>query len=106
MATTDRAALFCIDNSLHTRFEMLGKARVYEIGEAPTRAEALAVGPCHGVVERCVRVAIGAFDGNCPQHIIPQFSLPEIDLITAVLRRRIGQLERERARARDPDRGP
>ena len=47
--------------------------------------------------ERIFRLRLEAFDWNCPQHITPRFTEPEIATVIQPLRGRVEQLERENA---------
>jgi predicted pyridoxine 5'-phosphate oxidase superfamily flavin-nucleotide-binding protein len=83
----DRVALFFMDYPNRSRLKLFGRA-------AALPAEG-AAGP--GRVERIVRIAVEGFDWNCPQHIVPRFTLEEIERAVAPLRARIAALEAERA---------
>jgi ATP-dependent RNA circularization protein (DNA/RNA ligase family) len=50
--------------------------------------------------ERIFRLRLQAFDWNCPQHITPRFTEPQIATVVQPLRERVEQLERENAALR------
>jgi hypothetical protein len=44
-------------------------------------------------VERFILITVEAFDWNCSQHIIPRFTLSEIEKLVAPLNPRVAELE-------------
>ncbi len=74
--------------------------RVFETSERPDLARLLAVDGYKARVDRLVVVALEAFDWNCPQHITPRFTIPEIEALVEPLQARIAELE-ARLKARD-----
>lgn len=88
----DRVALFFMDYRNQARLKILGHAQLVPVEDAKT-LERLAVPGYRARVERGFLVRIEGFDWNCPQHITPRFTLPEIEEATAPLHRRIKELE-------------
>ena len=97
LATDDRIAMILVDYPARARLKLLGRVRVIEVGERPWLAEPGLAAP-DARIERGLEIAVEAFDWNCPQHITPRFTLPEIDEAVAPLRARIAALEAELAR--------
>ena len=92
LAGDDRVSLFFMDYPHRTRLKVLGRARVAGADD-PALKDSLAVPGYRGLPERAVLIHVEAFDWNCPQHITPRFTLPEIEAATAPLRARIEELE-------------
>ncbi|MCE9637021.1 MAG: hypothetical protein K8T90_15055 [Planctomycetes bacterium] len=44
-----------------------------------------------------MKIKVEAFDWNCPQHITPRYTLPDIEEMTAPVLRRIAELEAQLA---------
>jgi predicted pyridoxine 5'-phosphate oxidase superfamily flavin-nucleotide-binding protein len=82
LAGIDRVSLFFMDYANRTRLKLFGRAEI-----VPAAAEG------KPRAERVIRVHVEGFDWNCPQHITPRFTLPEIEQAVAPLRARIAELE-------------
>lgn len=96
----DRVALFLMDYPGRQRLKIDGRARFSPAGEDPEFAARLAPpGVPALAVERIVRIAVTAFDWNCPKYITPRFTAAEVAEVVAPLRARIAELE---ARLRSP----
>ena len=81
----DRVALFFMDYPNRQRLKLLGRVRLVAPEESGVLAE-LEVGDYRGRVERGFVIDVEAFDWNCPQHITPRYTQPEVDeLITPLL---------------------
>ena len=57
--------------------------------DRPELAAELTVPGYRAIVEQAVVVTVVAFDWNCPQHITPRFSEPELEEILAPIRARL-----------------
>lgn len=77
LETDDRVSLFLMDYPNRRRLKILGRARALPLQEAPWAAEAGA--------ERAIRIAVEAFDWNCPKFITPRFTEDEISTAMAPL---------------------
>ncbi|GJE42689.1 pyridoxamine 5'-phosphate oxidase family protein [Methylobacterium soli] len=93
LAADDRVAMIFVDYPNRRRLKVLGRLRMLEPGEAPDLAERFGVAAYRARTERLAVVTVEAFDWNCPQHITPRFSLPEIEAAVAPLHARIAELE-------------
>ncbi len=98
----DRAALFLMDYANRLRLKLLGRMRVYDLGDAPPELVFEVELPDYRArIERVIAIEVEAFDWNCPQHITPRFTEEEVRAAVQPLRERIAALEAELARARD-----
>jgi predicted pyridoxine 5'-phosphate oxidase superfamily flavin-nucleotide-binding protein len=96
----DRVALFLMDYPGRQRLKIDGRARFSPAGEDLAFAARLTPpGVPARAVERIVRIAVTAFDWNCPKYITPRFTAAEVAEVVAPLRARIAELE---ARLRGP----
>jgi hypothetical protein len=93
----DRVALIFMDYANRRRLKVLGHARGASAGEDAQLAEQLHVSGYKATLEGAVVVRVAAFDWNCPQHITPRFTVPEVEAAIAhvahPLRARIAELE-------------
>lgn len=96
-----RVALLLMDYPARQRLKILGRATVVEADADPALAATLAPARRGARVERLVRIAVEAWDWNCPQHITPRYTVDEVEALAAPLRARIDELERALA-ARPP----
>jgi predicted pyridoxine 5'-phosphate oxidase superfamily flavin-nucleotide-binding protein len=79
VSTDDRVSLFLMDYARQLRLKLLGRMRVYDLGEAPPElAFGVELPGYPARIERVAVVAIVAFDWNCPQHITPRFTAAEL----------------------------
>lgn len=99
VATNDRVALFLMDYPQQMRLKLLGRMRMYDLGDAPPEVVFGVELPGYTArVERVAVIELAAFDWNCPQHITPRFSEGEIRASVQSLLDRIAALEAELAR--------
>ena len=94
-AGNDRIALFLMDYPGRTRLKIMGHARVLDAREEPAVAAQVVPDPgLRAKTERLFIVEVVSFDWNCPQHIIPRYTLEEVEAgIVEPLRARIAELE-------------
>lgn len=90
----DRVSLFFMDYPRRARLKMLGRVTVTE---DPAQLSRLALPDYRAKPERGMLITIDAFDWNCPQHITPRFTEPEIAQAVAPLHARIKELEAQLA---------
>lgn len=93
LAANDRVALLLMDYPRRERLKILGRARVEEARHDPALHDKTAVPNMHTKVERVIVIDVVSFDWNCPQHIIPRYSLDEIERLVSPLKARIAELE-------------
>jgi uncharacterized protein len=103
VAADDRVALILVDYPNRSRLKILAHMEARDIREEPELAERLIVPGYKGKPERAFLLRLESFDWNCPQHITPRFTVPEIESALSPLHERIATLEAEnqmlRARA-------
>jgi predicted pyridoxine 5'-phosphate oxidase superfamily flavin-nucleotide-binding protein len=95
LATNDRVALFLMDYPSRTRLKIFAHAKTIERADDPAFVDSLAVPGYDARIERAIVFALEGFDWNCPQHITPRYTAEEVNALTAPLRDRIAELERE-----------
>ena len=97
LAENDKAYLFLMDYANRRRIKIWGRARVVE-DDADLLAQL--VDPDYKAQpEQAIVFTIEAWDVNCPQHITPRYTEPQIAHIVAPLQARIEQLESQLAAA-------
>ena len=94
VAGDGRVALLLMDYPNRQRLKILGRATFVDAASDPALLATLAPAATRGRVERLVRIAVEAWDWNCPQHITPRYTLDEVEALAAPLRERIAELER------------
>jgi uncharacterized protein len=92
LRTNDRVSVLLLDQAAQARLKLLGRARVVEAAEDRKLLVKLAP-TAEGRVERAIVIQVGAFDWNCPQHIVPRYTAEEIEAAVEPLRARIRELE-------------
>lgn len=91
VAADSRVSLFLMDYAQRVRLKILGRATVLDAREHPAQVAAIAgPGP---KAERLFQIDVVSFDWNCPQHITPRYTAPEVEAAVAGLRARIKELE-------------
>jgi predicted pyridoxine 5'-phosphate oxidase superfamily flavin-nucleotide-binding protein len=88
----DRASMFFMDYPNKTRLKLLGRVKLIDLDDQETLGK-LEAPNCRARVERGFLINVEAFDWNCSQHITERFTLAEIEMMVAPLRRRIAELE-------------
>jgi len=86
IAGDERVSLFFMDYPNRLRLKVFGRARTLDARDAPDVVAELAVPGYRAIVEQVVVVTVVAFDWNCPQHITPRYSEPELEEILAPIR--------------------
>ena len=89
-----------MDYAHRRRLKIFGRMRIADAADDPALAARLAVAGYPGRVERLVRIAVEAFDWNCPQHITPRFTQAELDVALVPVRDELAALRRENERLR------
>jgi hypothetical protein len=88
-----------MDYPQQTRLKLLGRMRIYDLGDAPPEIVFEVELPDYPArIERVAVIEVAAFDWNCPQHITPRFSAAEVRGAVQPLHDRIAALEAELAR--------
>lgn len=97
LAGEDRASLILMDYPQRTRLKVYAHVRIVAPDADAKLAEAVAIPGYKARIERIFVLHLDAFDWNCPQHITPRFTEPQIDEAVRPMRERLAQLERENA---------
>ncbi|TAK87673.1 MAG: pyridoxamine 5'-phosphate oxidase family protein [Betaproteobacteria bacterium] len=74
----NRAALILMDYPNRRRLKIYATIEARNAAETPELIATLADPGYPAVVERAMVLHVGAFDWNCPQHIIPRYTLEEM----------------------------
>jgi len=88
-----RVALLLMDYPARRRLKILGRASFADVGSDARLSSILSVPALPGRVERVVRIAVEAWDWNCPQHITPRYSAEELEQAVSPLLARVAELE-------------
>ncbi len=91
LSENDKAYFFLMDYANRRRIKIWGRARV--VVDDPKLLERLADAGYEAVPEQAVVFEIEAWDVNCPQHITPRYTEPEVGSLVAPLQARIADLE-------------
>ena len=95
LATNNNIALIMVDYPSKTRLKILAKAEIVELKDDPALYKALDLNEYKFRPERMMILHIEAYDWNCPQHIIPRYTVEDIEEAFATERNRIAALESE-----------
>jgi len=95
VSTNDRVALILVDYPHQARLKILGHAEVLEGDTAKQWIEKLADADYAAVAERIFIIHVAAFDWNCPQHISPRFTVPELREVLGPVEQRVETLQAE-----------
>ena len=79
MATNNNVSLIMIDYPSKTRLKIFAKAEVVKLKDNPELYEVLDLKEYKFRPERMIVFNIEAYDWNCPQHIIPRYTVNEIN---------------------------
>ncbi|MEV0900663.1 pyridoxamine 5'-phosphate oxidase family protein [Actinoplanes sp. NPDC049802] len=97
LRSSPRVSLFLMDYAHRRRLKILGTAAVTDIrdGVPAHLADRLGTHTTTGTVERLITVDVHSYDWNCPQHITPRWSEPELHGALAPVRERLDRLQAE-----------
>jgi len=79
MATNTNVSLIMIDYPTRTRLKIFARAEVIELKDNPELYESLDLNDYKFRAERMMIFHIEAYDWNCPQHIIPRYTVDDIN---------------------------
>ena len=83
MATNNNVSLIMIDYPTRTRLKIFAKAEIVELKDNPELYDSLDLNDYKFRAERMMIFHIEAYDWNCPQHITPRYTQPEVDKMMA-----------------------
>jgi len=95
IATNNNVSLIMVDYPARTRLKILAKATIVELKDDPDLYALLDLPGYKFRPERMFVLTIEAYDWNCPQHIIPRYTVEEIKEIFDAQISRIEALEAE-----------
>jgi predicted pyridoxine 5'-phosphate oxidase superfamily flavin-nucleotide-binding protein len=95
IAADDRVALILVDYPNRARLKILAHMEARDLKADPELAQRLIVPGYKAVPERAFILKLEAFDWNCPQHITPRFTGPEIAAFVTPLQAQLAALEAE-----------
>lgn len=94
-ATNNKVALIMMDYPARSRLKIFAKAEIIELQDNPELLSRLDLGDYQYRPERMMIFHIEAYDWNCPQHIVPRFTIDEIQKALQPQLNKIEQLEKE-----------
>lgn len=94
-ATNNNVALIMMDYPARARLKIFAKAEIIELKDNPELLSKFDLGDYQYRPERMMLFHIEAYDWNCPQHIIPRFTVDEIEKALKPQLIKIEQLEKE-----------
>lgn len=97
----DRVALIMMDYPRQARLKILAHAERLPLDADPALSARVVDPDGRAKPERIFRLRLAAFDWNCPQHITPRFTEPEIAHAVQPLRDQLKGLEAENRRLRE-----
>jgi uncharacterized protein len=100
VAADDRVALIMVDYPNRARMKILAHMEARDLTGDPELAARLALPGYKAKVERAFILHLETFDWNCPQHITPRFTEPDIAVAVSSLTGRIAELEAENQKLR------
>ena len=100
LATHDKAAIILLDYPTRTRLKLYARAEILELNENPQLVEKLK-DDYPAKVERILLLHVEAYDWNCPQHITPRYTLPDIQEAFAPMQQELERLKQENQRVRE-----
>lgn len=95
LAANDRACLFLVDYPHRARLKIYARVDILDLEAEPSLTQAVTDPEYRAKLERIFRLRLEAFDWNCPQHITPRFTEPQITSMLQPMRERMAQLEAE-----------
>lgn len=93
----NKAAFILMDYPNRRRLKIYATIDVLDKKDAPELIERLAIA---AKIERAIVLHLEAFDWNCPQHIMPRYTIDELEPMLTPFRQQIAQLEDEIDRLR------
>ena len=94
-AANDRACLFLMDYVRRTRLKVYAHVERLTLDADQSLTDLVSDPTYRGRAERIFKLRLEAYDWNCPQHIIPKYSLEEVQELFAPQKRYIDKLEEE-----------
>lgn len=96
-----KVSLILVSYPQRARLKIYAEAEIVELNENPELYQLLKPEDYKFRPERMMVFKIKAYDWNCPQHITPRFSVPEIEELIAPQKQYIAALEEEVKRLKE-----
>ena len=93
--TNNNVSLIMVDYPAKARLKILAKATIVELKDDPALYNMLNLPEYKFKPERMMVLNIEAYDWNCPQHIIPRYTVEEIEEAFAPQMNQITKMEAE-----------
>jgi hypothetical protein len=101
MATDNRVALILMDYPSQSRLKILGRAEIVQPDSEPERflqlMKRVRDPEYKAQIESVMVIHVEAYDWNCQQHIVPRYTVEQVQRGIAPLEKRIEELEQENA---------
>jgi predicted pyridoxine 5'-phosphate oxidase superfamily flavin-nucleotide-binding protein len=97
IAADDRVALILVDYAAGARLKILGHAHAVSGIEHASQLAQLRVPDYAARIEHGILIRVEAFDWNCPQHIVPRYTVEQIQPMLEGLQARVQELEAQLA---------
>lgn len=95
IAASPKVSLIMVSYPMSARLKIYAEAEVVEIADNPKLYELIKPQDYKFKPERIMLFHIKAYDWNCPQHITPRYTMPDIEEMMVPKDRYIQQLEAE-----------
>lgn len=95
LVTNNKVSLILVDYSAKTRLKIYARAETVELADNPDLYKLLDLSEYKFRPDRMMVLHVEAYDWNCPQHIVPRYTLEEIEAALAPQRALIEKLEAE-----------
>ncbi len=95
MATNNNVSLIMVDYPTRSRLKIFAKAEVIELKDNPELLDTLDLKDYKFRPERMIIFNIEAYDWNCPQYIVPRYTVDEINEAFLPQKEYITKLEEE-----------
>lgn len=95
LKTRSKASLILMDYRSKTRLKIYVETEVKDISESPELFSKLELKEYRHKPERIMLLRVIAYNWNCPQHITPRYSLPEVEYMFRSRDAYIDSLEEE-----------
>ena len=109
LVTNNNVALILVDYPSKARLKIYARAEIVELADNPDLYDILDLNDYKFRPERMMVLHIEAYDWNCPQHIVPRYTIEEIEAAMAPQRDLIAKLEAEikvlKSKEKDPGLG-
>ncbi|HTL10446.1 MAG TPA: pyridoxamine 5'-phosphate oxidase family protein [Chitinophagaceae bacterium] len=93
--TNNKVSLILVDYPARARLKILATASIVELKDDPALYQLLDLPDYSFKAERMMLFHVEAYDWNCPQHIVPRYTVEQIQEAFAPQVNRIAQMEEE-----------